>query len=90
MSDQISRRTALKRTAAGVLAAGAGALDGSQILAAIPVLESDPTQPPCPLYPAVPAIGCTTFQLPPDGLTAQQRKQALDQLLAYQDRKSVV
>jgi histidine decarboxylase len=42
-----------------------------------------PTTDPCSVYPQVPKITCKDFQLPPTGLTDEQRAAALAQLQDY-------
>lgn len=45
---------------------------------------SEPTESPCSVYPTVPGIDCSLFQLPPTGLSPDQRAAALEQLKAYE------
>ena len=50
---------------------------------------SPPTSDPCAVYPPVPGITCSKFQLPPEGLSAQQRAEALFEMGKYlQKQKS--
>ena len=52
---------------------------------------SPPTQDPCEIYNRpetfVPGINCRDFQLPPEGLTPEQRQVALNQLYEYESRQ---
>lgn len=86
MHSHINRRQALTRTA-GLLAAGTALTARPRELAAF--FTSEPTQPPCALYPDVPGIGCEMFQLSSGGLSEHKRRAALRQLQSYQtDQKS--
>ncbi len=88
-TDPINRRELLSGTAVGLIAVASGALTNSQDAAATPPvrLPNQPTDDPCSVYPEVPGISCETFRIPPDGLPRRERKQALGQLLAYQQRR---
>jgi histidine decarboxylase len=44
---------------------------------------SPPTGDPCAVYPQVPGITCSKFQLPPEGMSPQQRAEALVELRKY-------
>jgi len=48
------------------------------------LMVSPPTQDSCAVYPAVPDITCSYFQLPATGLTPAQRAAALAQLQKYE------